>query len=52
MRLVMHLPRGESSMGTISWRRERTGPAGGVALRSPADGVAWRSLKGMKLYKN
>lgn len=39
-------------MGTVSWRRERTGPAGSVALRSPADRVAWRSLKGMKLCKN
>lgn len=49
MQLVMHLPWGESSMGTICWRRERTGPAGGVALRRPADRVAWGSLKGMKL---
>lgn len=49
MRLVMHLPRGESSMGTVSRRCERTGPAGGVALRRPADRVAWRSLKGTEL---
>lgn len=45
---VVHPPRGECPMGTVSGRGERTGPAGGVALRSAARGVARRPLKGRK----
>lgn len=36
-------------MGTVCWRGEGTGPAGGVALWCPANCVAWRSLEGNEM---
>lgn len=39
------LPGGQASMGAVGGRGERAGPAGGVALRRPANGVARRTLE-------
>lgn len=35
-------------MGTVCWRGEGAGSAGGVALRRPTDGVARRPLEEKK----
>lgn len=33
-------------MGTVGWRGEGAGSAGGVALRRPTNGVTWGTLEG------